>query len=71
MNAEMNTLKLEQRSSLAAVHAKERELQKIQVRDRRGPFAFLLSRWAESVEQEKGLREGGVEGVLGGSGATM
>ncbi|CAM9113656.1 unnamed protein product [Pylaiella littoralis] len=30
MNAEMNTLKLEQRSSLDAVHAKEREMQKIQ-----------------------------------------
>lgn len=32
MNAEMNTLKFEQKSSLDAVQAKERELQKIQVR---------------------------------------
>lgn len=34
MNAEMNTLKLEQRSSLDAVHAKEREMQKIQASGR-------------------------------------
>lgn len=31
MNAEMNTLKFEQKSSSDAVQAKERELQKIQV----------------------------------------
>lgn len=39
MNAEMNSLKLEQRSSLEAVEAKERELRKIQVLPRRAQQA--------------------------------